>query len=143
MTMNKIARKKLFVDESRIWNIEEPMASAPSNMNLKIKCILMRYMWYDIHVGNMLNIKGSSRNLAAMRITEKNNFLRQFSRYHHKNQGAEDNFYSLRTWSWTFLLPALSTQIVLFRSKIGRVFVPKFHHEKRARNFLKYLVSRS
>ena len=71
MTMNKIARKKLFVDESRIWNIEEPMASAPSNMNLKIKCILMRYMWYDIHVGNMLNIKGSSRNLAAMRITEK------------------------------------------------------------------------
>ena len=127
MTMNKIARKKLFVDESRIWNIEEPMASAPSNMNLKIKCILMRYMWYDIHVG----------------ITEKNNFLRQFSRYHHKNQGAEDNFYSLRTWSWTFLLPALSTQIVLFSSKIGRVFVPKFHHEKRARNFLKYLVSRS
>ena len=31
----------------------------------------MRYMWYDIHVGNMLNIKGSSRNLAAMGITEQ------------------------------------------------------------------------
>ena len=57
MTMNKIARKRFFADESRIGNIEEPVASAPSNMNLNIKCILMRYMWYDIHVGNMLNIK--------------------------------------------------------------------------------------
>ena len=55
--MNKIARKKFFVDESRIGNIQEPVASAHSNMNLNIKCILMRYMWYDIHAGNMLNIK--------------------------------------------------------------------------------------
>ena len=31
----------------------------------------MRYMWYDILVEKMLNIKGSSRNLAAMGITEK------------------------------------------------------------------------
>ena len=28
-------------------------------------------MWYDILVEKMLNIKGSSRNLAAMGITEK------------------------------------------------------------------------
>ena len=97
-------------------------------------------MWYDIHVENMLNIKRSSRNLAAMGITEKNNFFRQFSWYHQRNQGAEYNFYSLRTWSWTVLLLALSTQIVLFSSKIERVFVPKFYHEKRARNFRKHLV---
>ena len=31
----------------------------------------MRYMWYDILVEKMLNIKGSSRNLVAMGITEK------------------------------------------------------------------------
>ena len=69
--MSKIARKKLFVDESRIWNIEEPAAGAPSNMILEIRSNLMTYMWYDILVGKMLNIKGSSRNLAAMGITEK------------------------------------------------------------------------
>ena len=70
----------------------------------------------------------------------KNNFLRQFSRYHHKNQGAEDNFHSWPIWSWTVLLPSLSTQIILFSNKIRRVFVPKFYYEKRARNFLKHLV---
>ena len=67
MTVSKIARKKLFVDKSRIWNIEEPAASPPSNINLKIRSILMRCMWYDIHVENMLNIRGS-RNLATMGI---------------------------------------------------------------------------
>ena len=39
----------------------------------------MRYMWYDIHVENMLNIKRSSRNLAAMGMPKKSNFFRQFS----------------------------------------------------------------
>ena len=98
-------------------------------------------MWYDTHVENILNIKRSSRNLAVIGITEKkSNFLRQFCRCHHKTQGAEDNFYSLQTWSWTVLFPALSTQIVLFSSKIRRVFVLKFYYEKRARNFLKHLV---
>ena len=40
--------------------------SAPSNMNLKRRSMLMRYMWYDFHAENMLKIKGSSRNLAAI-----------------------------------------------------------------------------
>ena len=33
MAMSKIARKKLFVNKSRIWNIEEATAGAPSNIN--------------------------------------------------------------------------------------------------------------
>ena len=31
----------------------------------------MGYMWYDIHVENILDIKRSSRNLAVIGITEK------------------------------------------------------------------------
>ena len=63
--MSKIARKKLFVDKSRIWNLEEPGAGAASNMKTKIRSILFGYMWYDVHVESLLNIKVSSRNLAA------------------------------------------------------------------------------
>ena len=44
MTISKIARKKLFVDESRIWNMEEPTAGAPSNKNLKIRSFGMIFM---------------------------------------------------------------------------------------------------
>ena len=88
-------------------------------------------MWYDVHVESLLNIRRSSRNLATMWITEKkNSFLREFR---------QDNFYSLRTWKWTVLYPAISSQLPFFGNKAGRVFVPKFFHEKRARNFLNIL----
>ena len=33
MTMIKIARKNLFVDESRIWNLEKPAADVTSDIN--------------------------------------------------------------------------------------------------------------
>ena len=78
MTMSKIARKKLFVEESRIWNLELPATGraivppdSASSMSTKMRSILFGYMWYDVHVEALLNIKGSSRNLAAMGTTEK------------------------------------------------------------------------
>ena len=71
MTMNKIARKKLFVDECRMWNLEETAASAASYMKTNIRSILFEYMWYDVHVESLLNTRGSSRNLATIGITEK------------------------------------------------------------------------
>ena len=116
--MSKIARKRLFVDKSKKWNLEEPAAGATSNMKTKIISILFRYIWYDVHVESLLKIKGSSRNLTAMGIIEKNNFLKY----------------------WTVLYPALSTQLIFFfDNKVRRIFVPNFFHDKRAENFLKYL----
>ena len=56
--MNKIARKMLFVDECRIWTLEEPAASAASHMKTNIRSILFGYMWYDVHVESLLNIRG-------------------------------------------------------------------------------------
>ena len=84
--MSKIARKKLFVDKSRIWNLEEPAAGAASNMKTKIRSILFEYMWYDVHVESLLNIRRSCKNLAAMGMTEKNHFLGEFSRYLYKTE---------------------------------------------------------
>ena len=71
MTMSKIARKIFFLNESRIWNLEESAAGAASNMKNNRRSILFRYMWYDVHVESLLNIRRSSRNLATMWITEK------------------------------------------------------------------------
>ena len=73
MTESKIARKKLFADEPRIWNLKKLAAGAPSNMTLKRRSSLFRYMWYDVHIENLFNIRESSRNLAA--ITWKKIFL--------------------------------------------------------------------
>ena len=71
MTISKIARKKFLVDESKIWNLEEPAAGAASNMKTNTRSILFGYMWYHVHVESLLNIRGSSRNLAIIGIIEK------------------------------------------------------------------------
>ena len=76
MTMSKIVRKKLFADESKIWNLEEPAAGAASNMKTNTRSILFGYMWYHVHVESLLNIRGSSKNLAIIGITEKTTFLK-------------------------------------------------------------------
>ena len=113
MRLSKIGRKKLFVDQSRRWNLDEPAAGAASKMKTKIRLILFGYMWYDEHVESLLNITGSSRNLAAMGITEKNIFLREFSRYLHKTE-RQNKFCNLQKGNWTVLYPALSTQLIFF-----------------------------
>ena len=71
MTTSKVVRKKLFVDQSRIWNLEEPATGVSSNMTLKRRSILMGYMWHDVSAGNLLNIRRSFRNLPIMGLTEK------------------------------------------------------------------------
>ena len=50
--MSKIS-KKLFVDESRIWNPEEPAAGAASNVKTNIRSILFGYMRFDLHVESL------------------------------------------------------------------------------------------
>ena len=46
----------------------------------------------------------------------------------------------LKKGNWTVLYPTLSTQLIFFfDNKFGRVFVPKFFHDKRAENFLLYV----
>ena len=65
MTMSKIVRKKIFVDKSRIWNLEEPADGAAPN----------------IHVERILNTSENSKNLDTARINEKNIFLRTISSY--------------------------------------------------------------
>ena len=79
--MSKIATKKLFVEESRIWILEESAAGAASTMSTNIRSILLDYMWTDIHVEHILNISGNSKNLDTVGIYEKNLLLRTISGY--------------------------------------------------------------
>ena len=45
--MSKIARKKLFADESRIWNFEEPAAGSPSSMSTNIHKVNFIRLYVD------------------------------------------------------------------------------------------------
>ena len=63
----------------------------------KIKVLIsntMGYLEQELHVLNMLNIRGSQRNLGVLSPTEKNQYLRNYSNYIHKNTLNLNGFYS-------------------------------------------------
>ena len=84
MTMSDKIRCLIFTDESRIWNMD--MA------NNKRLSYMIGYIYYKNHIVNMLNIRGTSRNLAVMTSHEKNTFLRVLTKYFHQLSSEKNVF---------------------------------------------------
>ena len=96
-------------------------------------------MWTDIHVEHILRISGNSKNLDTVGINEKNLFLRTISGYLH-DLPKQDNFFCYKKQNWTVLHSLLGVnQTLFYENKVERIFVPKFYHDKRDTNFLKFL----
>ena len=137
--MSKIARKKLFVDESRIWNLEEPVAGVTSDIYAKIRSILIAYMWWEMRVAAVLRV--TEKNLSSVSLLEKNTLLRIISGYYY-NLPRQDNCYCFQPQYQTVLYTGRSvipSQILFYEKKVRRIFVPKVYHDKRDTNFLKFL----
>ena len=131
MTMSDKIRCLIFTDESRIWNMD--MA------NNKRLSYMIGYIYYKNHIVNMLNIRGTSRNLAVMTSHEKNTFLRVLTKYFHQLSSEENIFYSYFNKDKTVLYHALNDIMVYYNRQIQRLFVLKFYHERKSKNFLKTL----
>ena len=53
MTISKAPGTKLFVDKSRIWNLDEPAAGETSNPNMNIRYMMIGYIW-NIYLMNSM-----------------------------------------------------------------------------------------
>ena len=114
--MSKIARKKLFIDKPRIWNLEEPAAGTTSTMSTKIRLILVGYTWDETHIKAILRITGNSKNLSSLGPLEKNLMLKTISGYYH-DPPRQDNFYCYWAQQWTVLYAGLGvvpTHVLFF-----------------------------
>ena len=62
MTMGKSSRKKLFVDESRIGNMQQSIdGSIGSILGGFVRSTLFGYFWDDAKTESLLNISGSQK----------------------------------------------------------------------------------
>ena len=67
--MGKNTRKKLFVDKSRMWNMEQPIdGSIGSMLGGNTRSILFDYFWLEANVESLLKISGSSKDLSTTSI---------------------------------------------------------------------------
>ena len=72
MTMGKSTRKKLFVDESGIWNMQQPIDGGIGSMlGGFVRSTLFGYFWDDAKTESLFNISGSSQDVSAINIKEK------------------------------------------------------------------------
>ena len=67
MTTSKHVQSKLHNDEARVRNMDIT--------NVAQRSYIMGYLNQELHVLNVLNIKGSHRILAAMSPTEKKSYF--------------------------------------------------------------------
>ena len=141
MTIGKKTSKKLFVDESRMWNMEQPIdASIGSMLRGTTRLIFLGYFWKDAKAESLLNISGSSKDLSTISITKKNNYLRKLSLPVHKKRENIESLYSHFTDNWTVLRPIVDLAVDLYQSRVGRLFLPTFYYDRASTNFLKHLM---
>ena len=79
--MGKTTRKKLFVDESSMWNMEQPVdGSIGSMLGGTTWSILFVYFWLEANAESLLKISGSPKDLSITSIQEKNYYIRELGR---------------------------------------------------------------
>ena len=107
--MTDDVRCKLFIDESRVWNMD----MADKNR----KSFMVGYIYEKLHVVNMLNITGTSKNLAIMTPHDKNIYLRRYSEYFHRTSSKPDVFYSCFNKTHVVIWHASDTIVVYYNKK--------------------------
>ena len=91
---------------------------------------------------SMLGITGLSYDFSSMSISEKNGYLRRYSSYVHRSRPdgpLYDLFYSSYNKHYTVLAHLVQLIVVRYTSRIHRLFVPKFYHDRNDTNFLQGL----
>ena len=106
---------------------------------------LISYLYYEIEFKKLLKITGTEHDFTSMIPEEKNDFLNRLTKAIHKEDeiqyGNSHTFYSGANSSASVVLTYFLSYVVLrFTNKIQRLFVPKFYHERKDKNFLKGLI---
>ena len=106
---------------------------------------LISYLYYETELKKLLKVTGTEDDFTSMIPEEKNNFLNRLTKAIHKEDeiqyGNSHTFYSGANSSASVVLTYFLSYVVLrFTNKMQRLFVPKFYHERKDKNFLKGLI---
>ena len=138
--MRSDTTRRLCLYSIRVWNMSNAW---PANNAVRFRYFyLMGYLADTKVMESMLGITGLSYDFSSMSISEKNGYLRRYARYIHRSRPDDslyDLFYSVYNKSYTVLPHLLETVAVRYTSRIHRLFVPKFYHDRNESNFLKGL----
>ena len=116
--MGKSARKKLFLDESRIWNF-----TTNTRQRAHLKSYTFGYFFHDHIVETYFGINSinQSKDFTGTIIPQKDLYMRYFDATSKSNA----SFYAGLVLQWTALQPILSKQTSFFESRTEHIIIPK------------------
>ena len=142
--MNKLSRKKIFINESRVWNMKMNWRKNDSGKDLSRLFLLISYLFDERKFKQFLKMSGTEHDFTSMTNKEKNDFLGKLTKSTHVHEkiyfGNTDSFYSELHVGSVVLINTLSNTILRFTDRLQRLFVPRFYRDRRnTTSFLKRL----
>ena len=133
------------MDESRVWNIKNTWQKNNSARDSNGLTFLEGYLYNEQHLKVLIGIITSSYDFISLTPQGKTGYLQRLTLYLHN--GVKPNSYnlsiffsSIRDLPATILIYISSQGIVRYTDRMKRLFVTKFYHDRKDRNFLKGLV---
>ena len=145
LSLERLTRKKICIDESRVWNMKNTWQKITARDNSRLT-FLEGYLFNEQHLKVLIGITTSSYDFTSLNLQEKTGYLQRLTLNLHKGVKGT-NSYNLSVFlspianlPATILIYILSQSIVRYTNRIKRLFVTRFYHDRKDRNFLKGLV---
>ena len=119
LTLSQQTRKKICLDESRVWNMENSWELTKSGTNGRIS-YLIGYLENENLMKSMLGIKGSSYDFTTLSAEVKTSYLYRLTKFVHfrkANTKSNDYFYSKHSLSFTVIMHVLNTPVLRFTDR--------------------------
>ena len=145
LSLERLTRKKICIDESRVWNMKNTWQKITARDNSRLT-FLEGYLFNEQHLKVLIGITTSSYDFTSLTPQEKTGYLQRLKLYLHKGVKPTNSYNLSVSFSSIINLPATiliyisSQSIVRYTDRIKRLFVTKFYHDRKDQNFLKGLV---
>ena len=130
--MGKSTRKKLFLDELKIWNF-----TTKTMQRAHLKSCTFGYFLYDDIIETYFGVNSinQSKDFTGTTIPQKNLYMRYFDATSRSNA----SLYTRLVQQWTVLQPIRSKRTSFFESRTEHIIVSKFYHDRTSYGFLQQL----
>ena len=133
------------MDESRIWNMTSNWKQNESSTDQSRISYLIGYLENETLLKSITRIDGSSYDFTRLTAETKTSYLFRLTRHLHNRKTLPNSMngnylYSNLVFSYVVLVKPFNSAVIRYTDRIVRLFVPKFYHDRKDKNFLKGLV---
>ena len=138
LTMSKNERKKIVMDESRVWNMKRTWKKNSSALDKSRISFSEGYLFFESRIKNEFKINANSFDFTKVSKREKTAKIINYLKKHHDpklNDRGYSYFFSFYPFSYAMVIFVRNNIFIVYPHQTQRIFVPKYYHDRT--NFLK------